>query len=256
LKITKLDSQPVFADENIVALYARLKELTQFDLDASGTLWNWPLAGAITAPTLGRLLYFADLYRKVLDVPGEIFEFGTHFGAGASTLINLRSLFEPRNQSRILRVFDTFAGFSGVKNCDGDLVSDGDFMVPDGYQENLEAKLRIHESVSNWSRPSPGFSVHPGDVRETLPDFLGKNSATVISMAIFDMDIYVPTLEGLQTVLPFMSRGGLLVFDEFGSTSFPGETLAVREVIEPLGWRIYRHPLVPYCAWATVGGEM
>ena len=252
MPIVKVENQAVIAGPHEIALYDELKDLTTDLLAASGQMWNWPIVSSLTSSTLGRILYLADIYRQIIDIPGEIFEFGTHFGPGAATLINLRSLLEPRNQSRVIRIFDTFAGFVGTSPSDGGGSEEGDFSVPHGYQQVLERKLSILEELSRWAKPRPGFSLHGGDVRKTLRPYLDENPASVVSMAIFDMDIYAPTKFALECVLPFIARGGLLVFDEYAAAPYPGETLAVREVLATEGLHLRRHPLVPYCSWATV----
>ena len=216
-------------------------------------MWNWPLVSTLTAPTMARVLYWRDLYELILNVPGEIFEFGTHFGSGAVTLANLRSLLEPRNQSRMIRIFDTFEGFSGVDaQRDGPLSHDGDFQSRPGWEHDLKRILALHEEISHWARPRPGFSIHKGDAGEQVRAYLSDRPATVISMAVFDMDIYKPTAEALSAVMPFMASGALLVFDEYACSAYPGETSAAREALQGRDVTLTRHPLMPYCAWGRV----
>jgi hypothetical protein len=51
-------------------------------------------------------------------------------------------------------------------------------------------------------------------------------------MAIFDMDIYKPTKDVLEKIIPRLVKGSLLVFDELNFKAFPGETIAVNEVLD------------------------
>jgi hypothetical protein len=43
------------------------------------------------------------------------------------------------------------------------------------------------------------------------------------------------------------------VFDELNCPHFPGETLAVLEVLGLNNLALRRHPHQPYCAWAVYG---
>jgi hypothetical protein len=92
-----------------------------------------------------------------------------------------------------------------------------------------------------------------GDVSATLPDWLEKNPQAVVSMAIFDMDVFKPTRDALELVLPRLTRGSLLVFDELNCPHFPGETRALDEIVGIGNLRLRRFPHQPYCAWAVWG---
>src|SRR5690348_10146460 len=57
--------------------------------------------------TIGDILTTADLYRKILNVPGEVFEFGVRWGRRIALFLGLRELFEPYNYTRRIIGFDT-----------------------------------------------------------------------------------------------------------------------------------------------------
>jgi hypothetical protein len=72
-------------------------------------------------------------------------------------------------------------------------------------------------------------------------------------MAIFDMDVYKPTKDVLQKIIPRLTKGSLLVFDELNCQQFPGETSAVQEVLGLNNLKLHRHQHQSYCAWAIYG---
>jgi hypothetical protein len=90
-------------------------------------------------------------------------------------------------------------------------------------------------------------------VAETLPTFLEDNPHIVVAMAIFDMDIYAPTKSALERIIPRLTKGSLLVFDELNCRHFPGETQALDEVIGLNKLRLQRVPNQPFCAFAEFG---
>jgi hypothetical protein len=72
--------------------------------------------------SISRLLYYDTLYKKIIGKSGVICEFGVQWGAGLSTLLNLRGIYEPYNHTRKVFGFDTFEGF---KNTDKIFFSTG-----------------------------------------------------------------------------------------------------------------------------------
>jgi hypothetical protein len=219
---------------------------------AFGAQWNYHFSVYLKRQVISRILYQDHLYQKILPVAGVILEFGVHWGATIATLTNLRGIYEPYNHSRTIHGFDTFRGFPDVTKEDGGFSSEGDYSTSENYEEELESVLRIHESFAPIAQIEK-FQLIKGDVAETLPTFLDENPHLIVAMAIFDMDIYSPTRTALELVLPRLTKGSLLVFDELNCRHFPGETQAVQEVIGLNHLRLQRVPNQPYCAFAEVG---
>lgn len=218
-----------------------------------GAQWNYHSIAFIKRQVLSRLLYLDHLYRKIVDVPGVICEFGVHWGGTLSTIVNLRAIHEPYNHSRKIFGFDTFSGFPGVESADGGRVVEGDYSTSAGYEHELETLLSLHESFSPLSHMKK-FELVKGDVTETVPNWLKEQSHAIIAMALFDMDIYKPTKTTLELILPRLVKGSLLVFDELNCEYFPGETQAVMEVIGLNKLRLQRFPHQPFCAFVEFEG--
>src|SRR6516162_1090153 len=90
---------------------------------------NWGVHSLVTLKrmALSRIIYYYELYQKILDVPGVICEFGVQWGATLALLQNLRGMYEPYNVSRKIFGFDTFEGFSTIDNKDGGFAKVGDY---------------------------------------------------------------------------------------------------------------------------------
>ena len=201
---------------------------------------------------LSRVLYYNELYQKIVDVPGVICEFGVQWGATLSLLHSLRGTYEPYNVSRVIYGFDTFEGFSGVDEKDGDLAKVGDYRTIPDYRETLQQVLEIHESLSPVGHIRK-FELIKGDASETIQPWLDRNPHALVSMAIFDMDVYKPTKDVLEGIMPRLTKGSVLVFDELSSPHYPGETTAVQEVLGANNLKLRRFPHQSYCAWAVFG---
>ncbi|GGF70372.1 hypothetical protein GCM10007301_32680 [Azorhizobium oxalatiphilum] len=203
--------------------------------------------------TLSRLMYFNDRYKEIVGTTGVICEFGTLYGGTLSTLINLRGMYEPYNYLRRIVGFDTFSGFtddlSDVERESG--LHAGGYATPSGYERELERVLAAHEQNSPISHLRK-FELVKGDVTETFDTWLEVNPSAVISMAIFDMDAYAPTKHVLERILERMPKGSLLCFDELNYPNFPGETVAVREVLGLHNLRLRHDPNNTTMSWCVV----
>ncbi|MFY0665852.1 MAG: hypothetical protein JXQ97_14620 [Natronospirillum sp.] len=215
--------------------------------------WNMHSLATLSRQSLSRILYWNQLYGKIIEVPGVIMEFGVHWGASINILTALRGIYEPYNYSRKIIGFDTFSGFLGVDiTQDGKIAEDGDYSVSDDYEKALNDILDLQEKNAPLNHLKK-FELIKGDAALEVNRYLEKNSQSVVAMAIFDMDIYAPTKKVLESIVPRLTRGSLIVFDELNCEKFPGETRAVDEVLGINNLKLRRDPNMPFCSWAVFG---
>jgi hypothetical protein len=229
-----------------------LREIALKTLPNMGPSWNLQNLVTMQPSTMARVLYWNEIYPLILNVPGVICEFGVQWGASLATLVNMRAIYEPFNISRTIIGFDTFAGFPSVSDKDGSLVSTGDYQSMEGYEKTLEAILTINERGSPNSHCRK-FELVKGDAALTWPAWLERNPHAIVSMACFDFDLYAPTKAVLEQLIPRLAKGALLVFDELNHPGFPGETVAVAEVLGLNNIKLWRTKYLPYCAYAVFG---
>jgi len=190
---------------------------------------------------LTKMLFFNDLYQKVVNVHGVIMEFGVRWGQNLVTLNNLRGIHEPFNHSRKIIGFDTFGGFPSVDEKDGkhSIIQKGAFSVTENYQEYLNDILSYHESECPLAH-IPKNNTIKGDATIELEKYLKEHPETIIAFAYFDFDIYGPTKRCLELIKPHLTKGSIVGFDELNDPQFPGETVAVMEVMGLNNIRIER----------------
>lgn len=210
----------------------------------------------LTRQNFSRLLFVKYLYEQVVNIQGDILEFGVRWGQNLAAFSVLRGILEPYNHSRRLVGFDTFEGFpegrGGVAPEDGLIWSAGDYSVVRGWRQHLDGILNFHNR-NNPIGHIPKHELVPGDVVETLPEYLNRHPETIVALAYFDLDLYAPTRASLEMILPHIPRGGILVFDELNSREFPGETRAVREVLDLTGCTLRRFALAPTPTYVILG---
>jgi len=211
------------------------------------------LALFMTSKALSRVLFFYEIYRKILNTHGVIMEFGIRWGQTLAVLSALRGIFEPFNRHRKIIGFDTFAGFRGMGQEDGERCQcvDGSFSVSENYEVYLEKLLNLEDGLN----PIPHlkkFDLIKGDAVQTVPGYLRRHPETIVSLAVFDFDIYKPTKAALEAVKPHVMKGTVLVFDELSDDIFPGETLALAEVLGLNNVRIERMPMTARISYMIV----
>jgi len=227
----------------------KLLQKTKYVLESSGHQWNIHLVSTLRRQTISRVIYYNELYQKIIDVPGVICEFGVQWGATMALLGNLRGMYEPYNYTRKIIGFDTFSGFPSIDEKDGDFTAEGDYSTGEQHFSELNELLSIQEGFSPISHIQK-HELIKGDACETFSRWLDENPATIISMAILDFDIYKPTKSVLSRITERLTKGSVLVFDELSCPHFPGETLALMETIGIGNLRLRRHPHQPWCSYA------
>jgi hypothetical protein len=201
--------------------------------------------------TLSRINFIQKLYEMILPVHGVIMEFGVRWGQNMALFSALRGIHEPFNYNRRTIGFDTFEGFPSIAPEDGPAVKVGDYNVTKHWEDELNAILEFH----NQNSPIPHiskFELVKGDATVTLPAYLCNHPETIVSLAYFDFDIYKPTKDCLEAILPHLTKGSVLAFDELNCPEFPGETQALREVIGLSSHSIRRDPSNPLTSYLVI----
>jgi hypothetical protein len=248
---TKINGEFTLRTEADLQIDAMLQGMAKDLLNVEISNWHWHSQVFMKRHTLSRLTYYYDIYKKIVDVPGVIMEFGVQYGAIMSTLIALRGMLEPYNYSRKIIGFDTFSGFPSVspmghdKNCEV-----GMYKVKEGWVDTLSHILQAHEQMSPVNNIKK-FELVQGDACVTVPEYIAQNPATVIALAIFDFDLYKPTKVALEQVIPRLTKGSILMFDELNCPHMPGETMAVLEQVGLNNLRLRCDPNQPYRAYAV-----
>jgi hypothetical protein len=208
----------------------------------------------VSRRTLAKFLVRYEIFKKIIEVNGSIIECGVMNGAGLFTYAHLSSMFEPVNHTRRVIGFDTFEGFPSVHENDlstgisSHLESGG---LAGSSVEDLERAIALFDSNRTLSH-IPKIELVKGDITKTAPEYLANNPHLVVALLYLDLDLYEPTKAALQTFLPRMPKGAIVVFDELNTQTFPGETLAVDEILGIRNVKIERLPLDPYVSYCIL----
>lgn len=181
---------------------------------------------------LKRFLAHAELFKLVLDVPGDIIELGVFRSLGLMTWANLLESYCIGDRTKIVYGFDNWRGFSRLSPEDGRAVNAvqkfaGGFS-PKGYFDELKNAISIFDS-DRFVSHKPRIKLVVGNIEKTVPKFIKENPGIRLSIVHFDCDLYKPTKVALESLWPVLSKGGIMLFDEYSIHEWPGETKAVGE---------------------------
>lgn len=195
---------------------------------------------------LAKILYLNELYERIVDLPGIVVEFGVWWGANLALFESFRSVYEPYNWTRKVVGFDTLKGYPAIASKDGSssYAQVGGYTVSEGYEEYLGQMLDAHEADNVMSHIKK-YDLVKGDVVETIDGYLADNPETIIALAYFDLALYEPTKKCLEAIRPHLMRGSVIAMDELNSRDFPGETVAVKEVLGLDRYQIFRSQFLP-----------
>lgn len=186
----------------------------------------------LSRQNLSQLLFVNEIYQQILDVHGVIMEFGVRWGRNMALYESMRGIYEPFNHNRKIIGFDTFEGFPSVNEKDGksDIIEVGAYNVTDNYEQYLAGILDYHEQESPIAHIKK-YELVKGDAVSSIQQYLERNPQTIVAFAYFDFDIYEPTVACLNAIKDRLTKGSIIGFDELNHKDYPGETLALKEVL-------------------------
>lgn len=84
-------------------------------------------------------------------------------------------------------------------------------------------------NVLNKKGLNDNIELIEGDINNTVPEYLTEHPELRISLLHVDVDRYEPTVTIMDSLLPKVVDGGIIIFDDYGD--FDGETTAIEESI-------------------------
>lgn len=181
---------------------------------------------------MAKFLARYEMFKKILDVNGSIVECGVLHGGNLLAFAKLSSIFEPTNHVRKIIGFDTFEGFADIHEMDrkGDSSHLQKHALTGSTLNEVEAAIKLYDTNRPLSH-IPKIELVPGDLCKTAKQYVHDNPHLVVSLLYLDVDLYEPTKAALESFVPLMPKGAIVVFDQLNAKMFPGETKAVDEVL-------------------------
>jgi Macrocin-O-methyltransferase (TylF) len=204
--------------------------------------------------SIAKFLTKYEIFQKILHVNGSIVEGGVLHGGGTLGWAKLSSILEPTNHTRKIIGFDTFDGFPSVDKKD---LTGNDGTLTEVGELKGSARASVDEAIRVYDLNRPlnhitKIELVQGDIAKTAPAYLEANPHLVVSLLYLDVDLYEPTKVLLETFVPRMPKGAIIVFDELNAKMFPGETVAVDEVLGLHNINITRFSFDSYVSYSVL----
>ena len=152
-----------------------------------------------------------ELFKMVQDIPGAIVECGVYKGNSLMLYMQLSMILEPYAINRSIIGFDTFQGFASIDQKE-DPADINESMFSDTDETLIQDMIDANDLVRPVNR-IPRCEIVKGDILETVPAFVKTRPDLVVAMLILDTDLYSSTKVALETFLPYMPKGAIVVLD-------------------------------------------
>lgn len=156
-----------------------------------------------------RCFMLFQLINQSLTLDGDIAEIGVYRGGTAKLFAQI---IESKKINKDINLFDTFDGMPETLK-DKDFHKKGDFSTTS--LEEVSKYLNSHKQIKYYKGIFPQTSAPIKD--------------KVFSFIHIDVDIYKSVLDCCEFFYSRMSKGGIMIFDDYGFVSCPGAKSAVDE---------------------------
>lgn len=166
-----------------------------------------------------------ELFKMVVDLPGDIVEGGVFQGTGALYWARMIQIFNPSSRRKVIG-FDTFEGYPDTMKGKQDKETSDAFIQETQYNPiSPEGIMAVARSLGLEHR----IELVRGDAAATIKEYVWKNSGFRAALVNLDFDIYEPTLAALESLYDIVVPNGVIVFDEYAVHQWDGESRAVDE---------------------------
>ncbi|KZR70345.1 TylF/MycF/NovP-related O-methyltransferase [Prochlorococcus sp. MIT 1303] len=183
---------------------------------------------------LAQYLAYYELFKRVVDLPGSIAEFGVFWGSGLFTWLDLMELFLPTDRGRKIFGFDDFKGYRKRSISEIDLHGvefiekvSSTFNTP---TDAIKKLIRIKNS-DNLVPNDPRVVLYEGDIEASWNKFIKENSGVRFSLINIDFNLYLATQYVLEKAVPLVVPGGVIILRGYGVKPWEGESRAVDEFL-------------------------
>jgi len=182
---------------------------------------------------LRKILSRYELFKKTVDIPGDIVECGVFKGVSFMFWLKCLKIFSPNSQKKVLG-FDMFSGFP--KNLEKKEKISAKKYVKSSKFKGLDP-VNLSKKAKKIFNNNKKFELIKGDISKTSQKYVSKNYGFKISLLHLDLDTYSGTKSALINFFPKVSKGGVIILDEYGSRGW-GETDAVDEFLNEKKYKV------------------
>ena len=174
-----------------------------------------------------KMIKRTELYLLTKDMIGDVLEFGVFKGASIGLWIKLLKMYEPNSITKVIGFdfFDSTELINGLDGLNKNMMTTvvGRVTDKDLFLNSVTANLQVID-------PSK-FMLIKGDAVNTSKTFINKNPGLKIKLLYMDLDLEIPTYNTLVNLWDNVTKGGVIVFDEYGYHKW-SESIGVDRFLE------------------------
>jgi len=189
-----------------------LKFKKKFNFSDFDLITNYGLFSGDT--NLFKTLIIYDLIKKTSKIRGNIIELGIHRGNTSLLIKKILEIFKIRKN---LYLLDHFKGLATHTSKDT-------YQSLKFKNQYVGKKNEIKNFIDFFKFKNINFIDK--DATKLYPGFFKKK----FCLAYFDMDLYLPTIQGLRAIDENIVKGGYIVFDQ-GYKNLWSERLAIKDFL-------------------------
>ncbi|WPE17753.1 TylF/MycF/NovP-related O-methyltransferase [Candidatus Thioglobus autotrophicus] len=197
--------------------------------------WDYEIGYYLTCDNsrIAKSLNQYELYKKIINIPGDIVECGVYKGGSLIRMATYRDTLEV-NMSRKIIAFDAFGSFPRVESkIDDNFIDQFESEGGEGIAISELKECLEYKNIKN-------IELIKGDINSTLEGYIVKNPALKVALLHIDVDVEKPTKTILKHLYERVVPGGLIVLDDYGVIH--GETKAVDDFFADMGVSIQKLP--------------
>lgn len=194
---------------------------------------------------LAKLVCHLDIFRATMEVPGALVECGVFKGASLMRFLKMREILQNPVARKIIG-FDVFGEFPAAANV-GDALIRERFIAEAGSKGPSEDELQAY---IDGCGVGDNIELVAGDVCDTVPAYVEANPQLRLSLLHIDVDLYEPTLACLKHLAPRVSRGGIILLDDYAA--FPGANAAIEEYFADARGKLRKFNYAPVLAYVVI----
>jgi hypothetical protein len=163
---------------------------------------------AANAGNSGKVVAHYELYKKVRHLNGSVIKCGISAEEGFTRFAIFRSLMNSQREQKMI----AFEKYPQEKYRDAELEDNESVQ----YQVSSSSRLIDRmQQVLIQKGISENVDFVPGDVHDSIPNYLIENPELKIAFLNIDLDNYESTLTTLEYLYPRLVEGGVLVLDNY-----------------------------------------
>jgi hypothetical protein len=186
-----------------------------------------------------KILSRYELFKRVIEVPGDIVECGVFKGTGVLFWAKLIQIFHPLSLRKVVG-FDTFGEFPATGEVDrkfaAELCAEAAYQGADpAALMAIAAECGVRERIESIR----------GDATVTIREYVETHPGFRIALLNLDFDTYAPTRAALEALYDSVVPGGVVICDEY-SLSGCSESDAVDDYVHAHGLSAVRLRSLPW----------